>query len=831
MAKKKKKKKNTRTANKPLDAKAEVQAIRQLLENGIDKSALARAKDLLKAAPGDEAETLLKEAYIARITGLREKGLLRESVELIAIAAKRFPELREQLDVEKLVVEARAGSLDQLLERLAANPEPPVRRGLEEVLFSDLTDPRLIAENEALPPEHPLRLAARAVSRAFEAVTTRPVSDEEVLLPEVSRRSVLAPWKTLVQAIAALYRKDKERCAELLESIPEKSAPARLVPAIHCIMANEKPGMDLIRPARNLVRKASDRQATLRSELAKLNHAMEINDPSAGVTALQSIGELCRNLPEEKRNLIGNRLLFFFRSYGINMNLTRQALPFSLAKTTTYFLYSSLHYRSVNDPWAAVLFFDRYRIHAIAEGIITAGTASEAAIYLYMDELLSKFSDLKNKDEEETIREDHDFTLPKLYKGEPKEIRAAGKPEEGIGDHVFDRGALLRRASEIDPSPRVFLRRIQWLEQNDGAVKEKESVLREWADAFPEDADPLLLAAGWAHERGALGKAMGFLGEAEQRDGLNPEVRRARWILLLNMALKHLEQGKPHLARKDLDQVQELVREGSPAILLAALRCLTAFLETDEAEEKTWRERLIELLGDKEEAAVFLHALSLQAKLGTSPLKVGKETPDVSIATGMGHLLAAATEGKIGITAPSAWGDRIKKGMQSPEVNKIPPSMILDIGRWWLNNKGKDVCIAAVHAALRDSNCDVARALFVRGQCELRGHMPTLRGEEIILAACTLARRNNDRKLLGDILDWERSLGLNYDFGGFAFYSESDDLPAEEVERIVREVKAEHCRPKKEQGKPQSQPAGVHEARAQDFLDTLFEGEESPVDE
>src|SRR5438309_318898 len=76
-----------------------------------------------------------------------------------------------------------------------------------------------LAECAALPAEHPLRTAASALQRAFLAVTEGPVGEAALELPEVSRRSPLAPWKLLVRAIACFYRGEDDACRRYLEAI------------------------------------------------------------------------------------------------------------------------------------------------------------------------------------------------------------------------------------------------------------------------------------------------------------------------------------------------------------------------------------------------------------------------------------------------------------------------------------------------------------------------------------------------------------------------------------------------------------------------------------
>ena len=117
------------------------------------------------------------------------------------------------------------------LRRRAPPPKPPYAR--------NLGDPAALARSTALPAGHPLRNAAEALSKAFEAVTSGPVEDAKLALPEISRRSPLAAWKPLVRAIACFYRRDDAGCEEHLRAIDAEAAPARLVPCLRAMMAGD----------------------------------------------------------------------------------------------------------------------------------------------------------------------------------------------------------------------------------------------------------------------------------------------------------------------------------------------------------------------------------------------------------------------------------------------------------------------------------------------------------------------------------------------------------------------------------------------------------------
>src|SRR5262249_40875833 len=132
--------------------------------------------------------------------------------------------------------------------------------------------------------------------------------------------------------------------------------------------------------------------------------------------------------------------------------------------------------------------------------------------------------------------------------------------------------AVLERACEADPCAENFER---WLRQaEDESPATCDLVAERWSAALPNDVPPLLRLMQSAEKRNALHKAFKFMERAEQIDGLNPEVRRARLRLLVSMAVRHLREKKPKLAEKELRQIEALpqARQDDRPAFVAALR-------------------------------------------------------------------------------------------------------------------------------------------------------------------------------------------------------------------------------------------------------------------
>src|SRR5207302_1711645 len=114
-----------------------------------------------------------------------------------------------------------------------------------------------------------------AVWRAFEAATSGPVTDEQVALPEVARRSPLAGWKMLVRAIAAFYRNDDDGCRRALAGIPADAAVRRLATALTAVLDRRPAGAGA---AGALQARIGGDDKALRDALAGIESAFEYLD-------------------------------------------------------------------------------------------------------------------------------------------------------------------------------------------------------------------------------------------------------------------------------------------------------------------------------------------------------------------------------------------------------------------------------------------------------------------------------------------------------------------------------------------------------------------------
>ncbi|MCF6284594.1 MAG: hypothetical protein L3K26_05345, partial [Candidatus Hydrogenedentes bacterium] len=623
MAKKKKRSKkgaggkavaaNALSENDAPRMKEEIQA---LIASGRQKAALDRAKSFAKAAPGDAANTILLDAYTARIEGMLAKNMVREALSLLDLVVARFPAEEARLGRLRTRGAAVGGGVDDLVAPLSnADLAPEHRAEIEEAITRELTDLDALAKCGTLPEDHSLRIAAAQARDAFARVCSGPVSDEDIALPGLSRRSPLAPWKLLIRAIAHFYRGEDEACLDYISRLPATSAPARLAPLLR-ELCGKSPESKLWPMATTLCKEIRGNDSALRASLARCDeiflHMSERNPFFPMKSAVVQCEKARPALVEPLKKHLGVILM----GSGIDPAELKEVLGFAACKDAFFWRLAAKKSEQSEDTFFARSCWEEFRMHAIHEGWFAADSAVEAALLLHM-------ASIEEPDEEDV---EYDYfgdplervTLPfneksmqRHYRDQTKEMQADRRKfrKSAVMIHQ-DRDALFARACTLDPRPESFLK---W---HVGTNTDSEDPLLHWAEALPQDPEPLVLLAKDAQDRKALKKALDYLTQAEARNALDPHVRRMRFQITTAAAARHLKAGKAHLLRKDIAELEalDLARDGDHPALLAALSWAAASLEGAEEERDVCAERVTELLGGPVGSHLLLSGMAGTAK-------------------------------------------------------------------------------------------------------------------------------------------------------------------------------------------------------------------------
>lgn len=578
--------------------------IRQLIIDGKSKTALDNAKEFHKKQGSAESEILLIDAYLARIRALSDQNLVVEAKSLIALVRERFPSAKERLDNLNSAAAARGGDLDELLKPLNDPGLSAERRAaIEQVIQNQVTDLAALACCAALPPDHGLRQAAAAIDLAFGAVTSGPVTDQQIALPEVSHRSPLANWKLLIRAIACFYRNQDNACEDCLAAIRPESAPWRLVPAMRAMLEATpgaklaaKPAVDLKPAEAALKSSTSGSLGELQRALADLDQAFaHAEQPAQVFKAVRAAVRECRqSAPDLLAEL---RRMVCIRGEVACLDTQRMIVALDGAPRRDAIFFRDLaraleRTGDSEDLMRACECWDCFRQEAVREGWFAERGLEVAALYLHMAGLLGRMPAVLLREMQRTFG-----------RAVPRESNYFYFPEE-----------LYARACVIDRHQDAFSQWLRWARGN--SIVEAENVARAWSKALPDAVEPLLFLMEESEKRNAFPSALSYLNKAEQIDAVNSTVRAARLRLLAAAALQQLQKKKPNLAAQRLAEIGALPqsRQGDRPAFLDTLRCLICLVSGDQPGASQALLEVERVLGDGLAALIFISGCAASAK-------------------------------------------------------------------------------------------------------------------------------------------------------------------------------------------------------------------------
>jgi tetratricopeptide (TPR) repeat protein len=699
--------------------------VRDLLTQGKSKTALESAKDFHKLQHTAASESLLLDAYGARIESLIEGKLVLEAKSLLSLVRERFPAAKERWEILECSASTSSGDLAGLLGPLNDPDLDPERRAsIEKTVQTQITDLRAIADCAALPPEHRLREAAGALDRAFNAVTSGPVTDEQIALTEVSHRSPLAPWKLVIHAIARLYRGEDNACRPLLIALKPGSVPSRLAPAMLAILG-DKPASPLKPAEAALVSRSSLTLAELRGALANLDRAFAEEEDEARVLKLvrTAVRECQRSAPDLLVKL--KQLIVIRAGVGFEDNGRWAASMEGAPRRDAAFLRMQARVLELSgdpdDLVEACEIWDDFRQHAVRERWFPANGIEAATLYLHMAEILSQ--------------------VPGKFRHE-RQRSVSGKqssPEE-----------FFRKACAIDPHSDAFSKWLRWGARE--SVNVGETVAREWNRALPHDLDPLLYLMIEAEKRNAFPTALSYLERAERIDAIHSAVRMGRLRLLARAAMRHLQQKKPHLAAEKVAALAALPQsqQGHRPAFLAALRQLVCISSGDRAGAEKSRMEVEKLLASRAAAELLDFGIAEISKqldaVSLCPLAALTLEERAGIPASLARVLALVKE--IGIrkfSFPVAYLDEMEA--QFPKVSdSLDVEQLGLLGEMCVTSGNRSMAWTVSAAGLQRGESTAARFLYLRVRAMPPGDRS--RHDAIAAAAVELARLHRDMEIV-----------------------------------------------------------------------------------
>jgi hypothetical protein len=763
--------------------------VARLIASGDTSAAVEAAKKIHKRVKNAASEALLVDAYIARIPALIERKLEVEARNLMEHVRDRYPASRERLKEIKPLFSVRKGELDALLQPLNdPSLSEEKRAAIYKTIAYQVGDLGVLAQCQALPAEHPLRKTATALTAALEAVTSGPVDDQALILPEISRHSPFAPWKMLLRAIAAFYRKDDELCEKCLAAVDPHSASARLIPALRTMIGQKQ----TLTPASVfLVRQAGGSVETLLPKLQRLDQLLGGRNQSQAIREMRDVIRECHeNCPE-----IFERLKQHISVQALQAGLKRQkvesALQGHIVLRDAYFwrLLARMSEDSRLHPGAlfvACSAWEEFRRHALREAWFPANGPEVATLYLHMADLLNRLP----LDEHEPIRRQFILSFDghaHYYQNQPAEIRAVMLPRGKIDLYFIYSEKLLEKACEADPCAENFQRWFDWTARHNPF--RGESVALRWRGAFPKDVRPLLHLMELAEKTNALQRAFGFMEQAEQLDGLNPQVRKARLRLLVSIAVRHLKNKKARLSELDLEAIERLpqIQQGDRKAFVAALRWVSSMLWGSQEERETRSANVARLLNSEVAAQVVLTGVAGACKLQVNAIAPSALAPDARAAAGIGRACALGDDMGFEFEIPRALSGRLLQELSSSDLPPDLPGLVA-IGEAALRADNSMLAYAVAGAGLAGNPASHASFLFLRARSLPPWEMQ--RHDGCLSAASELARRQRDHGLLDRIGQWREQM-----LDDMVQFDDEVAMSTEQINRVIQRENGQRAYP------------------------------------
>ncbi len=751
--------------------------IEQLIANGKLGFATELAKQVHKRVGSAASEGLLVDAYAARIFSLAERNLDIEAGALLEQVEQRHPTFRDRLREVAANLQARRGGVEGLLGLLADTSLPAEKRAaIEARIRATAGDPARIARCEALPAEHPLRVAAVAVDAALDALTRGPIAAGALALPEISRQSPLAPWKMLIRAIQAFYSNEDALCEKYVAAVEPASAAARLVPAVRAMMGQKQP---LTPAAEALLKQVGGASMGLRATLASLHQAFDRKNYGLAFQEISKAVGLCGEARPDLLERLKQHISVKAMLAGAKVDRVTAALGGPSLKDAYFWrLLARAHEESqaaLSIPLACSV-WEEFRRHAVHEGWFPAKGPEIATLYLHMADLWKRIP----LEEMEALAYRFAATFPGhrgYYAGQPPEIRALmPAPNRRDQFYYLNPDPLFERACAADPCAENFQRWLNWATQHE--TGREDHIAGQWAAALPKDIPPVLHLMQSAEKTNALKRAFKLMEQAETLDALNPDVRRARLRLLISLATRHLQQKKIHLAEPELLQMEALpqAQQGDRPALLGALRWVYWTLGGDVTQAAAASASVVGTLGSETAAHILLMAVA-----GACKLKQEMATPKskgVPLAAGVGRACALSED--------AGWRVVIPRGLSNSLVRELSGGgAVADavalgaLGEAALRADDYQLAWAVSQAGLGLAQERWAEFLFLRARI-----LPDWEDERrplCVAAASELARRQRNSDLLRRIGEWREEELVPFDGGQIDV-----TMSTEQIDQLIR---------------------------------------------
>jgi hypothetical protein len=541
-----------------------------LLSRGKTAEAMALAKEEWRRTKTPGAESELVAAYVARIDELARSGMLREARDLAQLVLERHPAGRQVLEQRRRAMGLRLGEKKPWAD-LALAAEAGDAQAAETVR-KELVDPTILTTCDLLPHISPLKKQAAAISKAFEAVTTRPAKDGETLLFEVPRRSPLADWKRLIRGIQYFYEGDDPACLRCLAAMADDSAPAAAAKLLEQMVAGRAEFGSV--PAQALANRVllARQRAGLDSATVDFKAALESHDEHRVSRAAKAAFSACARACPETLQAYQREGLLTALSTAMPLSSLLGSLATPLKSDYAFWRDAARASEICRLPAQALVCWEA----ALAQ---LAGSAPEkqalrTAIRRRMAQAARAAASPSAS--AATRKMARELLTPPVWRAVWPDGGEVGEEERSArAKGLFDPDVQFEKLCTLAPSDEHFR---AWLDSVPDArahSQERERVAGLWRTALPTHPAPLLLLAAEAESRDAYSTAIRHVEAARRLGASRDELDRALRRLTFRKAVRHIRQKNFRLAEQDCREFSEIPGsgEGGRPVIMAALKC------------------------------------------------------------------------------------------------------------------------------------------------------------------------------------------------------------------------------------------------------------------
>ena len=518
------------------------QRTREYLAQSKWRKAREQVKPLVKL---DRARflPLLIAANMGLARELVAKGQVAEAQQVLAYLTTITP--REQLVGLEVEILSRSDDSKDFLGKFATVLMAPAGN-LVEAERVRLAD-QVVLAFASLPAGHPAETSLgpqlRGIHEALQAVSRQEWDRVPEWLRTIPHRSPLSHWAVFVKGLAAFHTGDTERATRLLSSLPAESVPEKASRSYLLLANGTELPLNKPRLAEGILEGAC-RLAIQPGVAGLLLRAEQLWQAGCHGDSYRVLRNSIGQFPSDGADWMGSVSEFYFQApYGMSFEQRDDYLEF---------FYDLLRRGAAKNRIEEM---QMLRLFALAEGPDT----SSSDVRSHWERFVSIHEQVRQSSP-------HLKSIAYTWLGQ-KLARSLGSASFGIrsgSERLWDaEGACdcLEKAKQLDPKNLPAHLQLAKVYEVLNRKSERNRLLDEMAEQFPEEKLVLLENARGCIERKAFTKALELLERARSVDQLDPAALELMVGTRRQLARQHYQQGRLDKARRILEPLEGLLMD------------------------------------------------------------------------------------------------------------------------------------------------------------------------------------------------------------------------------------------------------------------------------